>query len=307
MQNTLIVIAGPTAVGKTDLSIEIAQKLDTEIISADSRQIYRELTIGTAKPDTLQLSLCTHHLVNHKSIYHDYTAAQYGRDAQEILVRLFHTKPQVILCGGSGLYIDALCQGFDNLPESNTQIRNEFAAIYKHNGLKALQELLVQVDYDYSKKVDMNNPHRIIRALEVNKISGHNMAFFQKGNMKLTSYSILYICVNLERKILYERINQRVDKMISEGLEDEALAYYHLRNLNSLQTVGYKEFFDYFEGKTSYDEAVEKIKQNTRNYAKRQLTWFRRNKAYQWFDIESQKEQLWAYIYKNIELSSYKN
>ena len=296
MQPTLVVIAGPTAVGKTAFSIEVAQQLKTEIISADSRQFFRELTIGTAKPSLKQLSACTHHFINHISLKENYTAAQFEKEALALCTLLFQQYQQIVVTGGSGLYIDALCNGFDDAPPSDPTHRAELEQLFNNKGIKALQDLLHLLDPNYAQKVDLNNPQRLIRAIEINQLSGKNMDFFQKGIPKIRPFNILKICLTMNRDELYDRINARVDLMIKQGLEDEALAYYHLKNLNALQTVGYKEFFDYFEGKYSYFEAVEKIKQNSRNYAKRQLTWFKRDKNYIWFDINKDKESIIPFI-----------
>jgi tRNA dimethylallyltransferase len=300
MSHTLVVIAGPTAVGKTALSITIANVLKTEIISADSRQFYKEISIGTAKPSKKELSSCTHHFINNKSIKENYTAAQFEQESLALLETLFKNHNQIIMTGGTGLYIDAVCNGFDNAPPSDPFVRAEFQELLKTNGLKYLQDLLIKVDANYAKIVDLNNPQRVLRALEINKLSGKNMAHFLSGVAKKRPFNILKICLTMDRDLLYYLINQRVDKMIKLGLEDEALAYYHLRNMNALNTVGYKEFFDYFEGKMGYDETVDKIKQNSRNYAKRQLTWFRRDKSYLWFDVNKDKDLIIPQVLKLI-------
>lgn len=300
MSNKLLVIAGPTAVGKTALSIEIASKYHTEILSADSRQFYREMSIGTAKPSIDELNACKHHFIGHVSVKQNYTASNFETEAFELLVQLFEKHKILLLSGGSGLYIDALCNGFDEVPASNIEIREQLKDLYQKEGIKALQHLLIKYDASYAAKIDMNNPHRLIRAIEINLISGMNVGEFYKKNNKQRPFDIIKVCLTMDRKRLYTRINNRVDEMIEKGLEDEALSLYHLKHINALQTVGYKEFFDYFEGKTDYNEAVEKIKQNTRNYAKRQLTWFRRDKAYYWFDIDTEKEELMQFIESKI-------
>ena len=300
MQNTLVVIAGPTAVGKTAFSVELAQHLKTEIISADSRQFYKELTIGTAKPTAIELAACQHHFINHIHLKENYTAAQFEEEALALCNLKFMQHQQLVLTGGSGLYIDALCHGFDDAPPSNPAVRAELDLVLKNNGIKALQQMLIQLDPDYSQKVDINNPQRLIRSIEINQLSGKNMHFFLKGKVKQRPFKILKICLTMDRELLYERINKRVDHMIVNGLEDEALAYYHLKDINALQTVGYKEFFDYFEGNYSYTEAVDKIKQNSRNYAKRQLTWFKRDKEYTWFDINTNRNAILPFIMKAL-------
>lgn len=296
MPKTLVVIAGPTAVGKTALSISIAQQLKTEILSADSRQFYQEIAIGTAKPSATELNQCPHHFINNLSLKSPFTAAQYEQEALALSIELFKHHDSLVLTGGSGLYIDALCNGFDDAPPSRPELRTELELMFKKNGITYLQELLQELDPVYAGIVDIHNPQRLMRAIEINKVSGKNMAYFQKGKAKERPFNILKICLSMDRDLLYKRINERVDKMIHDGLEDEALAYYHLRHLNALQTVGYKEFFDYFEGKMDYKETIDKIKQNTRNYAKRQLTWFNRDKSYIWFDMITQKEMILPYI-----------
>ena len=298
MYPTLVVIAGPTAVGKTAFSVELAQHLKTEIISADSRQFYKELTIGTAKPTAKELAACQHHFINHIHLKENYTAAQFEQEALALCNLKFMQHQQLVLTGVSGLYIDALCHGFDDAPPSDPAVRAELDLVLKNNGIKALQQMLIQLDPDYSQKVDINNPQRLIRAIEINQLSGKNMHFFLKGKVKQRPFNILKICLTMDRELLYERINKRVDNMIVNGLEDEALAYYHLKDSNALQTVGYKEFFDYFEGNYSYTEAVDKIKQNSRNYAKRQLTWFKRDKEYTWFDINTNRNAILPFIMK---------
>jgi tRNA dimethylallyltransferase len=300
MHPTLVVIAGPTAVGKTAFSVELAQHLKTEIISADSRQFYKELTIGTAKPTAIELAACQHHFINHIHLKENYTAAQFEEEALALCNLKFMQHQQLVLTGGSGLYIDALCHGFDDAPPSDPAVRAELDLVLKNNGIKALQQMLIQLDPDYSQKVDINNPQRLIRAIEINQLSGKNMHFFLKGKVKQRPFKILKICLTMDRELLYERINKRVDLMIVNGLEDEALAYYHLKDINALQTVGYKEFFDYFEGNYSYTEAVDKIKQNSRNYAKRQLTWFKRDKEYTWFDINTNRNAIMPFIMKAL-------
>ena len=300
MHPTLVVIAGPTAVGKTAFSVELAQHLKTEIISADSRQFYKELTIGTAKPNAIELAACQHHFINHIHLKENYTAAQFEQEALALCNLKFMQHQQLVLTGGSGLYIDALCHGFDDAPPSDPAVRAELDLVLKNNGIKALQQMLIQLDPDYSQKVDINNPQRLIRAIEINQLSGKNMHFFLKGKVKQRPFKILKICLTMDRELLYERINKRVDLMIVNGLEDEALAYYHLKDINAMQTVGYKEFFDYFEGNYSYTEAVDKIKQNSRNYAKRQLTWFKRDKEYTWFDINTNRNAILPFIMKAL-------
>ena len=298
MQKLIVVIAGPTAIGKTALSIDVAEHYQTEIVSADSRQFYKELSIGTAKPNNNELNRVKHHFIDSISIKQDYTAAQFEKDALVAIEKLFDHHNIVVLTGGSGLYIDALCNGLNDAPPADEKIRKVLQRVYESEGIEKLQEMLIELDPEFAKKVDMNNPHRIIRALEINMVSGKNMHFFQQSAPQKRPFNILKICLTTARETLYQRINERVDAMIAAGLEDEALAYYHLKNINALQTVGYSEFFDFFEGKYNFNETVEKIKQHTRNYAKRQLTWFRRDKAYHWFDIPVNNQTLFTFIDK---------
>ena len=302
MPNHLVVIAGPTAVGKTALSIEIAKHFKTAIISADSRQFFKEISIGTAKPSKKELEACSHHLIGHISIKDMYTAAQFEQDALQCCEQLFKQHSIIILTGGSGLYIDALCKGFDEAPHADVAIRNELEEQYKQKGIELLQQTIKVLDPEYAQIVDIHNPQRLMRAIEMIRVSGKKMNELRTGVPKKRAFNIIKICLSGNREALYDGINKRVDKMIANNLEDEALAFYHLKHLNALQTVGYKEFFDYFEGKLSHAETVEKIKQNTRNYAKRQLTWFRRDKSYQWFELPQEKKLIIPYIEQQLSL-----
>jgi len=287
-QKTLLVVAGPTAIGKTNLAIQLAQKHSTDIVSADSRQFYREMNIGTAKPSTVELEVVKHHLINNLSINNSYSAGQYERDALGILDTLFKTKDVAVLTGGSGLYIDALCNGIDDFPVVSKEIREELKLQFTENGIEYLKEELQKVDADYFEKVDLHNPVRIIRALEIYRQTGENYTHYlsNKQKPKLRPFKIKYFCLTMNRENLYQRINGRVDSMIEQGLVDEVKKLIPFQDNNALQTVGYKELFSHFNGKASLDEAVDQIKKNTRNYAKRQLTWFRRNPNYQWIDLD---------------------
>jgi tRNA dimethylallyltransferase len=283
MTKTLIVIAGPTAVGKTDFAIKMALHFKTEILSADSRQIYKELNIGVAKPTDYQLKLVKHHFVNHVSIHEEYNAGRFEEEALRLLGQLFLTYDVAILCGGSGLYIDALCKGFDALPVADMRFRNELKILFETQGIAALQQLLKEKDPVYFLHVDIHNPQRLIRALEVCLSTGKPYSSFRKKIARPRPFNIISIGLNIERKLLYQAINARVDQMIASGLEKEAEELYPYRKLNALQTVGYEEWFEYFEGRISREETIEKIKQHTRHYAKRQLTWFRKYKNIRWF------------------------
>jgi len=283
MNKTIVVVTGPTAVGKTAFAIKLANAFKTEIISADSRQMYKELNIGVAKPSPAELKQVKHHFINYVSIHDNYNAGKFETDSIKLLDKLFDKHDVVVVCGGSGLYVDALCKGFDALPEHDESIRLQLKLLYEKEGLTALQNLLKDKDPVYFSKVDANNPQRLLRALEVCLSTGKPYSSLRKKESKPRDFNIITIGLNLDRDVLYQRINQRVDDMIKCGLEQEAKSLFSFRNLNALQTVGYEEWFQHFEGKMSREEAIEKIKQNSRNYAKRQLTWFRKEKNIRWF------------------------
>ncbi|MCB9015524.1 MAG: tRNA (adenosine(37)-N6)-dimethylallyltransferase MiaA [Lentimicrobiaceae bacterium] len=281
-ENTLLVIAGPTAVGKTSVAIDVAQRFESEIISADSRQFYRELKIGTAAPDTTQLALVPHHFVGNLSLSDSYNVSQYETEVLELLNRLFQKHKLVVLTGGSGLYIRAVCDGIDMLPDAEPEIRLHLQTILKTEGLPTLRLLLQKLDPVYFQMVDVANPARIIRALEVCMSTGLPYSSFRKKNPAKRNFRIIKIGLDLPRAELHQRINARVDQMMAAGLEQEAREFYPYRHLNALNTVGYKELFDYFDGNCSQDDAVEKIKTNTRRYARRQITWFRKENDLNW-------------------------
>ena len=281
-ENTLLVIAGPTAVGKTSLAIDVARRFGTEIISADSRQFYRELKIGTAAPDTTQLALVPHHFVGNLSLSDSYNVSQYETEVLELLNRLFQKHKLVVLTGGSGLYIRAVCDGIDMLPDADSEIRIYLQNLLESDGLSALRLLLQKLDPVYFQIVDVANPTRIIRALEVCMSTGLPYSSFRKKNPAKRNFRIIKIGLDLPRAELHQRINARVDQMMAAGLEQEAREFYPYRHLNALNTVGYKELFDYFDGNCSQDDAVEKIKTNTRRYARRQITWFRKENDLNW-------------------------
>jgi len=283
LKRTLIVIAGPTAIGKTALAIELAQRLNTEIISADSRQFYREMNIGTAKPSANELAFAPHHLINFLSIHDEYNAGRFEEDALKSIEQIFFKKETAILCGGSGLYIDIVCKGADKLPSRNSEIRNELNKLYQESGIEELQKRLADLDPEFYNQVDQNNPHRLIRALEVCILTGKKYSELRKGKKQQRPFNIIKIGLEDEREKVYQRINERVDEMMKQGLLEEAKTLYPHRHLNALQTVGYKELFDYLDNKTSLEEAINLIKQHTRNYAKRQWTWFRKDKEIHWF------------------------
>ena len=281
---TLIVIAGPTAIGKTSLSIYLAKLFNCSILSADSRQFYKEMTIGTAKPSANEMEGIPHYFINSNSISEEYNVGKYETDAINLLDKLFTENNIQILVGGSGLYIDAVCKGFDELPEADIKVRNKINDLYKEKGIEGLQNLLKELDEVYYNKVDLQNPQRISRALEVCLTSGKKYSSLREGKIKKRNFNIIKIGLNTKREDLYERINIRVDEMMKHGFLDEVKQLKSYKHLNALQTVGYKELFDYLDGKMELDSAINLIKQNTRRYAKRQLTWFRRDEEIKWFE-----------------------
>jgi len=279
---TLIVIAGPTASGKTVAGIQLAQQLGTEIISADSRQFYREMAIGTAKPTPDELAQAKHHFVNSHGIIDSFNVGDFEQQGQALLDELFKTHDNVIMVGGSGLYIKAICEGFDQLPDVDPAIRERLNTELVEEGLSHLQEKLKHADPDYYNKVDINNPQRIIRALEVFESSGQPFSLFRKADFRKRSFNIIKYGLLWPRDVLYNRINQRVDLMIEQGLVDEVKSLIPYRHLNALNTVGYSEIFDYLDGKIDLPTAIAAIKQNTRRFAKRQMTWFNKDKEINW-------------------------
>lgn len=280
----LIVVAGPTAIGKTALAVRLAQAFETEVISADSRQFYREMAIGTAKPTSEEMQGIPHHFIDFLDLETDYNAGTFERNALATLDTLFKTKDVVILTGGSGLYVDAVCKGLDEVPERDEKIRSEWQATFEAEGIEPLQQKLEAIDPEYYAVVDQLNPMRLIRGIEVNLISGQSYLDLRKHEPKKRNFNIIKIALNTDRKLLYKRINLRVDLMIEAGLLEEAQTLHPKKALNALQTVGYRELFDHFEGTTTREEAIAMIKQNTRRFAKRQLTWLRRDDDYVWFE-----------------------
>lgn len=300
MDKFLIVIVGPTAIGKSALAINLAKELNTEIISADSRQFYTEMNIGTAKPSDEELTAAKHHFINSLSVTEDFNVGDFEVQGLQVLKQLFSKYNSAILVGGSGLYINAITQGFDNLPTVNPEIREKLNSSYQEKGLNYLQEQLKQLDSEYYLQVDKNNPQRIIRALEVCLSTGLPFSSFRQNNKTFRPFKCIKIGLNTEREVLYNQINIRVDKMIVEGLIEEVEQLLPFKNLNSLQTVGYSEVFDYLEGKCALTEAVEIIKQNTRRFAKRQLTWFRKDKEIIWFE-PNDYELISEFVKENIQ------
>jgi tRNA dimethylallyltransferase len=293
--HTLVVIVGPTAVGKTSLSIQLAKALDTEIVSADSRQIFREMNVGTAKPSEEELQTVKHHFINSHSVTEDYDAATYGDEALQVIQQIFSTRQFAILCGGSGLYIKAVCEGFDDIPEIPQEVRNDLIKNYEASGIWYLQNLMEQLDPDLFKQIDRSNPHRLIRALEVKIATGVSISTFRKKNTREHNFNIIKIGLELPREILNERIDRRMDEMIANGLFDEAKSLYRFKEKNALQTVGYQEIFDWMDGQYDYEEAVRLLKRNSRRYAKRQMTWFKRDHDVHWF-LPNQFNEILALI-----------
>jgi len=276
MSKKLIYVAGPTGIGKTSLSIELAKKLKTDIISCDSRQFYKELKIGTSPPTNNQLNEIRHYFIHNRSIRDDYSVGEYEKDSIDIITQLFKKKDYLILVGGSGLYADSILYGIDDIPKVPIETKKRLNSIIEEKGIDMLRKRLKEIDLDYYNKVDLNNPNRLIRALGVYEVSGKKISSLWNNDKKNRTFNSEIIIMKSDRDELYERINRRVDMMIQDGLEEEAYSLVKFRQYNALNTVGYKEFFLYFDGKLSKVEAVDKIKQNTRNYAKRQITWFNR-------------------------------
>lgn len=286
---TLIVIAGPTASGKTSAAIELAKFYNTVIVSADSRQFYREMSIGTAKPTEEELAAAKHYFINSHSITETYTAGDYEKECLALLEELFKSYNKVLLVGGSGLFIKAVCEGFDQFPDVTPGVREQLNLELAENGITGLQEKLKIADPDYYQQADINNPQRVIRALEVFESTGLPFSSFRKSTVNHRPFQVIKFGLIMDRAVLYHRINQRVDEMIRLGLLEEVRSLLPYRHLNTLNTVGYSELFDYFEGETDLKTAVELIKQNTRRFAKRQLTWFRKDDEIHWFKADDEK------------------
>ena len=284
MSKYLITIVGPTAIGKTSLAIQLAKNYKTEVISADSRQFYRELNIGTAKPSKDELSSVKHHLINNISVTDKYDISQFESDARKIIENLFKTKDYIILVGGSGLYIDTILYGIDKMPDVEDSLRKKLNEEFQNNGLKNLLNQLKKIDPVTYKNIDLSNHRRIIRALEVSISSKKPYSSFLTNSFKRSNYNEIMIGLNCDRDKLHSLINKRVDKMIQCGLIEEVEKLEQFKNLNALNTIGYKEIFDYLNSKTSLELSIEKIKTNSRRYAKRQLTYFNSNKKINWFE-----------------------
>jgi len=286
----LVVVCGPTATGKTSVAIRLAQTLKTEILSADSRQFYREMQIGTARPRADELALVPHHFIGHISISQAYDASRYENDALGVLEKLFHLNRTAILTGGSGLYINAVCHGIDNLPEPDQEVREKMKILYGKEGIAGLRSMLKILDPVYYDQVDLANPKRLLRAIEVCIITGKPYSFLRTNKTKPRNFSVLKIGLQREKEELYERINARVDQMMADGLLAEAEGLLPFRHMNALNTVGYKELFTYFDGDISLDMALQNIKTHSRNYAKRQMTWLRKDPSITWFHSDQVEE-----------------
>ncbi|NVJ87033.1 MAG: tRNA (adenosine(37)-N6)-dimethylallyltransferase MiaA [Algoriphagus sp.] len=280
---TLILIVGPTAVGKTELCLNLAKKFNTDIVSCDSRQFYREMEIGTAKPTPQELAEVPHHLINSISIEDPYDVKQFEEDALKILDKLFREKDVVIMTGGSGLFAKVISEGIDEMPEVDPQFRKQLIQEFEEKGITHLQEELKKADPDYYALVDTQNPQRLMRALEIIRGTGKPFSSFRQQKKVERPFRVLKIGLNRERDELYRRIDARMDLMIDEGLFEEAEKLFEKRHLNALQTVGYQEIFGYLEGNYDREEAIRLLKRNSRRYAKRQLTWFKKDAEIQWF------------------------
>ena len=297
---TLIVITGPTAVGKTALCLDIAQHFGIPIINADSRQIYKELKIGTASPTSEQLQLVPHYFVGSLSLTDYYSASLFEQQVLEILSRQFCSHDFALMAGGSMMYIDAVCDGIDDIPTVDDVTRETLKRRLAEEGLEALVEQLKELDPEYYEIVDRQNPRRVVHGLEICLMTGKTYTSFRKREKKERPFRIVKIGLNRPREELYDRINQRVDQMMQQGLLDEAKALYPMRQMNALNTVGYKELFDYLDGRWPLEEAVERIKGNTRRYARKQLTWYKKDPQIRWFHPD-EKEQIISYISQDYE------
>jgi len=287
IQKILISVVGPTAIGKTKLAIALANHFKTAIISADSRQFFKEMHVGTAVPDNEELNAAPHHFIQHKSIFDSYSVGDFEKDAIHLLSTLFTEHNYVIMVGGSGLYVDAITKGLDEFPQVDPKIREQLNIDLKEKGIDNLQRRLKTLDKLTYEKIDIANPHRIIRALEICIGTDKPYSSFLNKKKPLRLFKTITVGLKADREIIYNRINQRVDLMLKEGLLEEVEELYSHRTLNALQTVGYRELFNYFKGEWDLDFAISEIKKNTRRFAKRQLTWFRKNEEIIWFDYEA--------------------
>ena len=299
-QKTLIVVVGPTAVGKTALAIQLANHFRTSIISADSRQFYQEMSIGTAKPNAEELAQANHYFINSRSIAEDYTAGDFEREALVRLAVLFKSTDVVIAVGGSGLFVRALTEGLDDLPKAGEEIREKLNEWFRTEGLEPLKQRLQEIDPTYYEKADIDNPQRVIRAIEVFEASGKPITFFMNKQKAERPFQVITIGLNTGREWVYNRINQRVDLMMEAGLLEEVKSLLPFRNKPALLTVGYAEIFEYLDGKISLEDAVSQIKQNSRRYAKRQITWFKKYGNTVWFEPQA-KDEIFAYLDQTLK------
>ncbi|NHN27813.1 tRNA (adenosine(37)-N6)-dimethylallyltransferase MiaA [Flavobacterium jejuense] len=302
MENYLITIIGPTAIGKTALSIKLAQHFNCDIISCDSRQFFKEMKIGTAVPNEEELAAVKHHFIQNKSIFEKYSVGDFEEEALKTLDTLFKENPLQILVGGSGLYVDAVLKGFDEFPDIDSSVREEINSAYEDKGIHYLQEQLQALDFDYHQKLTtenpqtLQNPQRMKRFVEVCLGTGKPYSSFIGKRKNKRNFTPIIIGLEADREIMYNRINQRVDIMMNEGLLDEVKSVFKNKDLNALQTVGYRELFDYLEDKTTLDFAIEEIKKNTRRFSKRQITWFKRTENTKWFDYQENTQEIINYI-----------
>jgi tRNA dimethylallyltransferase len=301
MKNILIVLLGPTGIGKTDISVELAAMFDCEIISADSRQFFREMRIGTAVPSEYQLNKIKHHFIRFLSVEDYYSASLFERDVLNLLPDLFSKNNIVLMSGGSGMYIDAVCNGIDDIPDVDKSVREKFITRYKDEGIEGLRATLKLLDPEHYAKVDLRNYKRIIRALEICETTGRPYSSFLLKQKRERNFIVIKIGLERTREDLYNRINVRVDEMVSMGLEEEARDLVKFRNLNALNSVGYREFFDFFDGKITREKAIELIKRNSRRYAKRQMTWWGKDKDIRWFKPD-QANEISGYITESISI-----
>ncbi len=302
MEKILISVVGPTAIGKTKFALTLAKYFGAEIISADSRQFFKELNIGTAVPSPEELNAVPHHFIQHKSIFEKHTVGDFEKEAISLLEELFKKNDYVIMVGGSGLYSDAVINGLDEFPEIDSGIREMLNNDLKEKGITHLQNQLKDLDGVYYSTMDIDNPHRLIRALEICLSTGRPFSSFLNRKTKVRSFVALTVGLNANREVIYDRINRRVDIMIKDGLLEEAKKVYGHRTLNALQTVGYKELFKYFDGEWDLDFAISEIKKNSRRFAKRQLTWYRKNDRIVWFEYDMDKDTLLKEIDKELAL-----
>ena len=301
MDKYLICVIGPTAIGKTSLSIKLAKHFNTEILSADSRQFFKEMTIGTAVPEKEELAKAKHHFIQHISIEQPYSVGDFERDATSLLRKLFKSNDVVIMVGGSGLYVDSITKGLDDFPEIDESLRKELNAELKTKGLEHLQAKLKELDEKAYNSITLDNPRRVTRALEICLQTGEPYSSFLEKKENNREFKSIYIGLTADRDIIYERINKRVDLMMANGLLEEAKDLISKQHLNALQTVGYKELFEYFNNKWGLDFAISEIKKNTRRFAKRQLTWYRKNKDVKWFDYQTNSEDIINYLEEKIK------